>query len=304
MLLSTGVLASSPGDTARLHDLWIKKDTTTQLKKLNKNQEMQLFDRTSKEDGRQVRTLSGENAKSARQGDLSGQEIRIHASRYIKTPRKQTNYRRFRGHWCGVNIGFLNTANADYAGYEGYDGFMDPDYSKSFTLQANIFEKSISFVPRNNFGLVLGLGLEYQHMQMDHKNITFRREDHRIIPYRVSYEWDMKKNYFKNIYVTVPFLLEFQVPAKYGRRFYVSAGAVGGIRLHTKTKLVYYNKNGNKKKNKKTDHYYVQPVKADLMAQVGYDWFHFWGTYSLTGLFQNGKGPEIHPYSLGMGISF
>ncbi|MDR1756671.1 MAG: outer membrane beta-barrel protein [Culturomica sp.] len=310
LLLSAGVWASSLGDTARIHDLWTKKDTAAQVKKLDKDQEMKLFDRTEKEAERRIRILSTEETEALLRSnssgqEISGQEIKMFGKPhfYIKSSRRQ-QYGRFRGHWCGINLGFLNIANADYSGYEAYDGFMDPDYSQSITLQANIFEKSLSLVPRNNFGLVLGLGLEYQHMQMDQKNISFRRENHQIVPYRVPSEWDMKKNFFKNIYLTVPLLLEFQVPAKYSKRFHVSAGVVGGIRLHTKTKLVYYNENGNKKKNKKTDYYYVQPVKADLMAQAGYGWLHFWGTYSLTRLFQSGKGPEIHPYSLGAGISF
>lgn len=40
----------------------------------------------------------------------------------------------------------------------------------SFVMQFNVFQQSINLVPRNNFGIVVGLGLEYQRLRFDNKN--------------------------------------------------------------------------------------------------------------------------------------
>lgn len=215
-------------------------------------------------------------------------------------------YRNFDGHWCGFYFGFVNFANADYSLYpDRNDEFMDLDYGKSFVMQFNVFQQSINLVPRNNFGLVVGLGLEYQRLRFSDKNRSVKLDDHnRIIPWELNPDWNVKRNSFKVLYLTVPLLMEVQFPAKYRKSMYVSAGIMGGIRLHSKTKVVYNNVNGNKKKDKVSDDFSMIPVKADVVARIGYHNLNVWASYTLTEMFKSGKGPELHPYSIGFGVSF
>lgn len=103
----------------------------------------------------------------------SDEEIRILGKNRFKRNNRSYNryHRSFSGHWCGFNFGFVNFADADYSNYAASeDGFMDLDYMNSFVMQFNVFQQSINLVPRNNFGIVVGLGLEYQRLRFDNKN--------------------------------------------------------------------------------------------------------------------------------------
>lgn len=206
---------------------------------------------------------------------------------------------RFRGHWSGFNLGF-----ADFGDYEiipGGSPFMDLQRKNSFVMQFNMFQYSMRLSKLNNFGLVTGLGLEYQRLRFQHKN-SIQRGENGIIH---SLEMErVKKSSLKNLYLTVPLICEYQFPAKQHRRAYVGAGIMGGLRLHTKTKVVYKNEDGESRRFKKAGNYSMNPVKADVIVRVGYDKIALWGSYTLNRMMKSGKAPDLHAYVIGCGINF
>ena len=44
--------------------------------------------------------------------------------------------------------------------------------------------------------------------------------------------------------------------------------------------------------------------KADLVGRVGYKRLSLWGSYTLTNMFKSDKGPELHAYTVGIGVTF
>ena len=115
---------------------------------------------------------------------------------------------------------------------------------------------------------------------------------------------NVKKSSFKNLYLTVPLIFEWQFPAKKYQRAYVAAGVMGGLRLHTKTKIVYKNENGDTRRMKNSGNYSMNPVKADAVVRIGYCKLALWGSYTLTNMMEKSKAPEIHPYTIGFGVNF
>lgn len=212
-------------------------------------------------------------------------------------------YSPFKGHWSGFNYGFINFADVPDAWQE-----MELDYSHSFAMQFNLAKYSINFVPRNNFGLVTGIGLEYQRFRFNHNNISLAKRDGAleiIYPMQENPEISsIKRSTFKTLYLTIPLLLEVQFPTHCSKRMYISGGVMGGIRMHSKTKIVYTNGNGHKNKIKNKGDFNMLPFKADVMAKIGYRSLNIWGSYTLTNMFKADKSPELHPYTVGLGISF
>lgn len=312
VFITSYCLAEPVQDTVVIKDLWQKKDTSSSViplkKQLPENQEMQLEKEvpvSQKKNG--IRIFGRENeAASPENTGTYPEEIRILGKNKFKHTASGRNYRNFNGHWCGFYFGFVNFAHTDYSGYAPEDdNFMELDYVNSFVMQFNVFQQSINLVPRNNFGFVVGLGLEYQRLRFDDKHRSVQlNEDKKIVPWELDPAWNVKKNSFKTLYLTVPLLLEVQFPALHRQRLYVSAGVMGGVRLHSKTKIVYKNDSGKKKKDKVSDDFSMLPVKADVVARIGYRSLNVWGSYTLTRMFESGKGPELHPYSLGIGLSF
>lgn len=214
----------------------------------------------------------------------------------------------FKGHWSGFNYGFINFAHTDYSMYNPDLGeFMELDWTHSFSLQFNPVKYSVSLVPRNNFGIVCGLGLEYQRMRFESNYMTITDTENKIEPvylYDNPQISDIKRSTFKILYLTIPLLLEVQFPSASKQKIYVSGGFLGGVRMHSKTKVVYKDPEGDKHKEKNKNSFNLVPFKADVVGRIGYNCVNIWGSYTLTRLFKSGKGPELHPYTLGLGITF
>ena len=67
---------------------------------------------------------------------------------------------------------------------------------------------------------------------------------------------------------------------------------------------MYKNENGDKRRYKKAGNYSMNPVKADIVARVGYDKLALWGSYTLNRMMKSGKAPDLHPYVIGFGVNF
>lgn len=203
---------------------------------------------------------------------------------------------RFKGHWTGFYYGFVNAS--------GTPEFMDLDWAGSFNMQFNFVKHSINLSSRNNMGLVVGLGFDYQRLKFADKNLTVTTEQGHLVPVFLDDLGinNVKRSTFKVLYLSIPLLYEVQFPARYKNNLYVSAGFIGGIRMHSKTKVVY--RDHGKHKRKEKDSFNMIPFKADVTARIGYRGMNVWGSYTLTNMFKGGHGPEIHSYTVGIGFTF
>ena len=207
---------------------------------------------------------------------------------------------RFRGHWSGFNLGFADFSVSNEQ-QDGAGDYLDLERKNSLVMQFNMFQYSMRLNKLNNIGLVTGLGLEYQRFRFANKNSIKRGDGGQIYPMEVE---NVKKSSFKNLYLTVPLIFEWQFPAKKYQRAYVAAGVMAGLRLHTKTTVVYKNENGDNRRMKNSGNYSMNPVKADAVVRVGYYKLALWGSYTITNMMEKNKAPEIHPYTIGFGVNF
>lgn len=139
---------------------------------------------------------------------------------------------RFRGHWSGFNLGFADFSVSNEQ-LDGAGDYLDLERKNSLVMQFNMFQYSMRLNKLNNIGLVTGLGLEYQRFRFANKNSIKRGDGGQIYPMEVE---NVKKSSFKNLYLTVPLIFEWQFPAKKYQRAYVAAGVMGGLRLLPKQK--------------------------------------------------------------------
>lgn len=302
-LLSSG---QSVNDTIIINDLWQKPDSLKNnaalQKSMDSSNEMQLTTPQKKKNN-QVRIYGNQNSESQNTYYSNTELEIIGQNRFKRRRNRDIKYSHsFSGHWCGFYFGFVNFAQADYSMYPPETGkFMDLDYSNSFTMQFNVLEQSINLVPGRNFGFVVGLGLEYQRFRFDKNYQSIQVDDGIVQPRALNSEWNVKKNSFKTLYLTIPVMLEYQLP---GNSMYISGGVMGGVRLLSRTKVVYRDEENHKKKNRSTDDFNLFPFKADAIAKIGYGHVNVWGSYTFTRMFKKDKGPELNPYAIGLGISF
>lgn len=204
----------------------------------------------------------------------------------------------FRGHWAGFEMGVNGFADEDYTGY-AYD-FMELDMAKSIAVNFNFLQYDISLQKeRNTIGLVTGLGLEWNNYRFDNDITLVKDANRKIQPLDLNSaypDWNVKKTKLTSLYLTVPLMLEFQIPVKYKkRRVHLSAGVVGGLRIGSHTKVKH-----NGKKDKDHDDFNLKTLRYSAQARIGYRSLNFFATYGLTELFDKNDGPKLTPYTVGI----
>ncbi|WP_299578621.1 outer membrane beta-barrel protein [uncultured Sunxiuqinia sp.] len=209
---------------------------------------------------------------------------------------------KFTGHWSGIYLGLNGFMDKDYSLYpEDEAGFLDVNFLRSTVLNLNLIQISQSLQhTRNTIGLVTGVGMEFQTYFLDKKTSIEQTPD-RIEPIERLYD-SKQKSKLSSFYLTVPLLVEFQIPVKhYGNRIHLSAGVVASKRLSTHTK-VKYRENGKKEKLKTPDDFHMHDFRFSGQVRLGYRWINLYASYDLQPLFKEGKGPELYPFSVGVAL--
>jgi hypothetical protein len=208
----------------------------------------------------------------------------------------------FNAHWAGFELGILNFVNA--RGVLASD--RDLDYlvlipEKTMLYGLNILEYDLALSKNRRFGAATGAGLEWNSIALK-QNINLFEDENGVI--RAEYVDPDVTDYIKNklnaVYVTVPLMLEYQIPIKH-RKFYVAAGVTGGIRAWSKQKQKF-EKDGQVYKNKKVDNFQLAPFRYGAMAAIGYGDIGLFLKYNFIPLFKEEAGPELYPISVGLKI--
>jgi len=203
---------------------------------------------------------------------------------------------KFNGHWEGVEFGFNAFDKSDYSMYNSADkDFMSLNQGKSLEFDLNFYELNIGLA-KSYVGLVSGMGISLNSYRFDNP-YTLQKLQNMTVPIALD-EDNLSKTKLAISYLNVPLLLEFQIPVNQREgRLFVNAGVIGGVKIGSHTKVKYGN---NKEKDRSG--FNINSFNYAATARVGYKDVSIFAKYSLTPLFQTGKGPELTPFTVG--ISF
>jgi len=205
--------------------------------------------------------------------------------------------RGFDPHWDGIGLGFANFADNSFH-VNDIDG-VSLNSEKSWELNINFLEYDFRLSRRYGWGLVTGLGIRWDRYRLD-GNVHFQRTD----GYTALVEAPRGIHYSKSrlgiTSLTIPLLVEWQHGKRWDSDFFISAGVVGVIKTASSSRVVYRDERNKKVKQKVDEGLYIRPVSMDFLFQAGYDWIGVYVKYSPFELFENHKGPKIHPVSLGL----
>lgn len=212
---------------------------------------------------------------------------------------KKKSRKSFNGHWKGLEIGMNNYLASDYSlTLPAEAQFMELNTGKSWCVNLNFLQYDIGF-GTDKVGLVTGLGLEFNNYRFDGDNSIIKDPVTREI---VSLEYDaatyIEKTKLSTSYLTVPLLLEFQIPVSGHKRIHISGGVIGGLKIGSHTKVVY-KEDGSKQKDKINDDFNLSPLRYAVTARIGYRALKLFANYNLTPMFETGQGPELYPVSIG-----
>ncbi|MBT6439986.1 MAG: outer membrane beta-barrel protein [Flavobacteriales bacterium] len=202
-------------------------------------------------------------------------------------------------HWAGFDMGvngFLTPAGSlqPQAGYE----FLELNYAKSLCMNINILEKGFNIF-NEYFKVVTGLGFEFNSYHFD--NNTSLLSGQNVITGLSDSSKTFKTNKLNTTFINIPLLLAFNTDQNPDKAFHLTAGVVAGYRVGTKYKQKYTLGNEDFS-NSVRSNFNLTPYRLSARASVGYNNLNLYATYSLTEMFQNNEGPELHPFSIGLQI--
>lgn len=203
-------------------------------------------------------------------------------------------------HWSGVYVG-INGYIGDNQSLDLPENAnqMEIDYSKSFSFAINFPEVKIRLI-KDYFGIYTGLGYQYNSFRL-RQNVSMGVGD------SIALAVDTVRNFTRNTiqvgYIRVPLMLEFNTSTDPGKSFHVAAGVVGGFRLHS-SYVQRYDQQGVNYNISTGNIPNLNLFTGEAMLRVGYGPLVLYASYGLTPLFDTSEGPELYPFTAGLGFSF
>jgi hypothetical protein len=104
--------------------------------------------------------------------------------------------------------------NADFStSLDNAINFMDLNTGRSWTYSINFIQHSFG-LGTDKAGIVTGLGIEWSNYNFD-RDFSIRKDSTgNIVPYPLASLGSILKNKVQTTYLTLPLLIEFQIPAQ------------------------------------------------------------------------------------------
>lgn len=217
-------------------------------------------------------------------------------------PKKHAN--KFKGHWAGVSLGLNTFGGTNFSlNLPAVASYMELYLPKSWEVSVNPVQFSIPFFNKY-VGAVSGIGFTFNNYELRNNNLTLFVDSLNAVN-STTETFTYTKNRLKTAYLTVPLLIEFQIPVnKKSKRLFLSAGAIGNYCLQTKMKYTYDFNNAKITYKDKTSNWPTTMFNYDLTVRLGYDDWYLYANYKMLPMFEANKGPQINNISAGLGLRF
>lgn len=292
-------------------NLSAQENDTTKIKVLKKNVVTVMEDnekvhvKVGNDRGIEVITDDWGDTTHVRVGRRTFQVIDSNNGTYVKYDKESKEkfwHGSMNAHWAGLEVGMNMFETSDYSIYDGreYGGEENFDLRSGKSLSWNLNFAEFAFKnKRQNFALVTGMGISFNDYAFD-LPVSIEKENGygMVIPVDIKIEdKSIKKSKLHVNYLTVPLMFEVKTPLRMGgSRLSISAGAIGSLYIGSHTKYKYH----DRAKVKIKGNYHINQWKYDLTGRIHFGDFTVFGNYSMTPLFKDAKGPEIHPLMIGI----
>jgi len=208
---------------------------------------------------------------------------------------------KFQGHLGGFELAF-NSLLTDFwsTTLKPGDNYFDLNTARSYTWNFSL--PCLSFGFTRHFGIASTLGINFNKYRFDGNNSIAKDENGVIGPLYPDAGITYSKSKLVTTYATLPVILEAQIPFPNDRTINIGAGVIGAAKLGSHTKVVY--SDGNKEREKRKDDFSLNTFRWGATGRVGYEFFQIYGTCYFTSMFEDGKGPELYPFEIGIAFTF
>lgn len=208
--------------------------------------------------------------------------------------------RDFDGHLGGLELGFNGYSTGRWMQNETpLENYLDLNTAKSTNF--NIVSPPVSLGFTRHFGLVTALGVNFNNYRFDGNVTLVVNDDGIIAPVSPADPIRFEKSKLATVYGFVPVMLELQIPVNHSGTINLGAGVIGAVKLGSHTKVVYYD--DGKQKDKNHDDFNLNVLRYGVTARAGYEMIQVYGTFYLSPMFEDNRGPELYPFEIGLALT-
>ena len=212
--------------------------------------------------------------------------------------------------WSKVDLG--NRSNDHLmiqVGYDKWAGKPDSIKTKGFSRSINAyFMLDFPFKTDPRFSVGLGAGISGSSTYFDKTIVEIAGSGTKLDFNNVADTSYFKKFKLTNVFAEVPIELRFTADPEHNSKswkFVVGAKIGTMLNAHTKGKTLL-SKSGstiNAYTRKENSKRYFNSTRLAGTARIGIGVFSIFGVYQINPFLKEGAGPDIHPYTVGIGIS-
>jgi hypothetical protein len=205
---------------------------------------------------------------------------------------------KYNPHCSGLFAGFSNLATRDLSEI----GITENAELKlsSFEIGLTFIGMSVHFTQKYGWFFHTGLGFKVQQYNAD-RNYAFREIDYITVQVRPEEEGRYySKSRLVQWYMHLPIMFEYQKKIKEKNNFFVQAGFELGIKLSSKSSVVYRDDRNKRVRERLGTKMNVNPLTVDAKVEIGFNHFALYARYGLIDLFRKNRGPEVVPVAVGL----
>lgn len=194
-------------------------------------------------------------------------------------------------------------------GYLSWNGIPDTINTGGIPRTFNVYLlMDFPFKTNPKFSAAIGAGFGTDHMFFDETFAAIKDKTNEVRFLNQKDTFHFKKHKLTTAYLEAPVELRFSSKPDDSRRsFKVAIGAKVGTLLsaHTKSKTLLDKTDNttNEYKMKEFSKQFFNKNRLAATARIGYGHFSLFGSYQVTPLFQEGRGPKVNPMSVGLTLS-
>jgi len=241
--------------------------------------------------------------KNKRNGDVT---VKNNKGRSWDENRRKRKTSNVSNNWMSVDLGFNNYKDETPYGTTAVNNFLRPTASTTAPVQSDfklrtgksvnvnvwIFMQRVNMI-KHVLNLKYGIGLELNNYRFK-SPISFKDEGNGFI---IRDSVSFSKNKLAVDYVTVPLMLNINPSGRGG--FSLSGGISVGYRYSARNKQI----SDDRGKQKERGEFGLNPWKLAVVGDIGWSSLRFFGSYSLSNLFDEGNGMKMTPYTVGLRFS-
>ena len=202
----------------------------------------------------------------------------------------------YSAHGSGLFAGFSNLSTRDLSEI----GTVENAELKlsSFEIGLTFLGMDVQLSKKYGWLFFAGLGFKVQQYNAD-RNYAFKELNDVTVQLHPDLGILYSKSRLVQWYLHAPLMFEYKKVFR-SSEFFVQAGVELGLKLSSKSSVVYRD-NGNKKiKEKLGKGMNVNPLTVDGKVEIGFNDIALYARYGLIDLFRHNRGPEVVPVAAGV----